>query len=187
MTYSVQMILDLPMRRHRQTIQGSSQDMAWAHDDDAARQRVEPGDVGNCYTACIASLIGATSIDDVPHIQWQRCVDEHAAGTVLPFHDRRLAREFLRSRGLDLAIVERETAIAAGVSYIVTVLSHKGPWNHAVIASAGQVVFDPSGLCNYTMADAYPEDSTCEVIVLPYDPDPETMVAQWIAAEEMSS
>lgn len=144
-----------------------------------------PEAVGNCYSACIASLLGLELIDKVPHFQHLRNIDEYHAAMELPWHDRQLAREWLRSaHGLDMAVVDREHAAEMGdVHYIVTVRSHRGPWNHAVIAHAGEVVFDPSGLDDYTMADASTEDITAEVLVEPYDPDPATLVRMWKAGE----
>ena len=57
------------------------------------------------------------------------------------------------------------------------------PAPDAVIACAGEVVFDPSGLDDYTMTDASLEDITAEVLVEPYDPDPAELVRMWKAGE----
>lgn len=153
----------------RQTIPGSRRNML----------AVEPEMVGNCYSACIASLL-AVPIEAVPHFQWQRNIDEYHAAMELPWHDRRLAREWLRTQGHDLATVERAEADGLDCHYIVTVRSHKGPWNHAVIGHRGAVVFDPSGNDTYTMAEADPDDTSVEVIAEPYDPEPAELIRRWL-------
>jgi hypothetical protein len=145
---------------------------------------VTPEAVGNCYSACIASLLAADSIDDVPHFQMLRNIDEYHAAMELPFHDRRLAREWLRrTHELDMACVDADWVAGLGdVHYIITVKSHGGPWNHAVIARAGEVVFDPSGRDDYSYADRDPDDNTAEALVLPYAPGPVELTQQWVAA-----
>jgi len=167
--WQVQIPLDLPFRPQRQTIKGSPTNKA----------SLTPGSVGNCYSACLASLLGLP-MDEVPHIQHLRNVAEYHAAIELPWEDRRIAREWLRStRDLDLCIVNRDSLDELGVHYILTVSSHNGPWNHAVIARLGEVVFDPSGRDDYTMADVDPEDPTAEAITLPFSPDPAEMVRRW--------
>jgi hypothetical protein len=167
--FEIELVTGLTMRPQRQTIHGSPYNVS----------SFTPEGVGNCYSACIASLIGCP-IDDVPHIQFERNLAEYLAGIELPWHDRRIAREWLRrEHELDLAVVDTAEAIRFDVHYIATVRSHRGPWNHAVIAHRGDVVFDPSGLDDYTAADF--TDDNVEAVTLPYEPDPPTLIAMWIA------
>lgn len=168
--WPIEILAGLPFRRHRQRYQGSPYNLS----------SFEEAGVGDCYRTAIACLIGARTLEEVPHIQHRRNVDEYLAGIELPWHDRRIAREYLRTIGLDLATVYRSAADELGVRYLVSVQSKKGPWLHVVIGHRGEVIFDPSGRDDYTMADA--ADELCEVICRPYEPDPAAMIVAWLAA-----
>lgn len=165
----------------------------------------DPASVGDCYRACIATLL-AVPIDDVIHVQHARNLAEQAAGHELPWSDRRIAREHLRTAhvvhldppfgtvAVDLADISIDEAERLDVPYIVTVTSKRGPWPHAVVAHRGEVVWDPSQHPDgYTLLDDQHEPGTAvEVLALPYDPDPEAMIEHysrtaWAAGPDASS
>lgn len=169
-TWTVNVLLERPFRRHAQQIPGTP----------AGRWSTDPNEVGDCFRACIASLVAAEHLDDVPHFQHLRNV-EYLAGIDLPWHDTRLAREWLRGQGLDLAVVDRGHLDEIGVRYILTARSHRGPWMHATIAHRGEIIFDPSRHPRpYTMDDVDPEETGGLVLAEPYDPDPAEMIRLYI-------
>jgi len=173
--FQVRVLLDRPFRRHPQRIPGTRTG-PWS---------LDPSDVGDCFRACLASLVAADDLEDVPHFLHQRNVDEYLAGVELPWHDIRLAREWLRAQALDLANIDRALLDELGARYIVTVRSHRGPWNHAVIAHRGAVVFDPSQHPRpYTFEDLHPEETGGLALAEPYDPDPVELLAGWKALTE---
>lgn len=140
------------------------------------------GAIGDCYRACVASLLGCSSAEQVPHfVEWSMEV-EAARG----FHDAkggwesfRLARHWLRAnRDADLMTVTIEAAQGYGVPYVLSVRSKTGPWAHCVVAIGDAVWWDPSGVGGYTLADAN-EDAGGDVLCTPYMPDPDETVRQW--------
>jgi hypothetical protein len=167
----MEVLTTLPFRPLRQTILGTSAGMTGS---------VNPADAGNCFQTCIASLLGL-DIDTVPHFLHLRNLAESEAQNELPWLDWLLARTWLReTHSLDFAAILRTEADAIGAPYLMTVRSHRGPWNHAVIAQSGAVIWDPSGLDDYTLADAV--DDVAECICEPYNPDPVAQVDRWRAA-----
>lgn len=168
----MRVLLERPFRRHHQRTTGTRAGM-WS---------VDPAEVGDCFRACVASLVAADRLDDVPHFVHQRNVDEYLAGVDMPWHDIQLAREWLRTQDMDLGVVDRGFLDECGVRYIVTVISHKGPWNHAVIAHRGEVVFDPSDHPQrYTFEDLHPDEDGGLALVEPYDPNPVDLIYAWKA------
>lgn len=173
----VRVLLELPIRRHWQRYQAGH----------GIRGRFDEASVGDCFRACVASLLGVDELEEVPHFAHRRMVDEYLAGLELPWHDLRLAREWLRAEhGLDLAPVVDAELERFGVPYIATVHSRRGPWMHAVIAQRGDVVFDPSGISYgtpYTLRDRDADESAGLVLAEPYDPDPLELVRAWYLCE----
>lgn len=143
------------------------------------------GRIGDCYRACIASMLGCSSAEDVPHfIEWSMDV-EAARGSRDPkggWEAFRLARIWLReNRDIDLMTVTLEAAQRYGVPYMLSVQSKTGPWSHCVVAIGGEVWWDPSGVGGYSLADAK-GDAGADVLCTPYAPDPDETVRQWALA-----
>lgn len=164
--YGVQVLVGLEFRPHRQRY----------------NQPCPPGISGDCWRACIASIIGARHLDDVPHFLQLRRDAEAVDGQEHPWDDVRRAREWLRERNLDLGFVPIDAAIRSGVHWMATVRSHRVDGLHAVVADGDQVVWDPSGDDTYTFDEVLTEWAA-EVIVEPYEPLPAQQIAQWLAAE----
>ena len=176
--WNVNVLVGREFRRHHQLYRGASS---------ANWHSFDPAGVGDCFRACVASLVAADEVTDVPHFAAIRNVDEYHAGLELPWHDIRLAREWLRGEGLDLAAVDNVALDELDVPYIVTVQSRLGAWHHAVIARAGAVAFDPSGLNTgrpYTLDDMV-AGSGGLALVEPYDPDPAHLIRLWHAEHDL--
>lgn len=132
---------------------------------------------GDCYRTALASLLGCSSPTDVPHFVelsfW--CREDGFGG----WHTHRLARQWMRDTlDLDLICVDPEAAAASGATYLASVRSVRGPWNHSVVAQQGQVIHDPSGRLDlYRSAPIL----GAEMVVAPYDPDPDELIRLWVA------
>ncbi len=175
MSYPINVITGQPFRRHHQRVKATIGRGMYAATD--------PEVVGDCFRACIASIIGADTIDEVPHFVALQNLHEYFAGIELPWHDYELAREWLRAeRGTDLAAITRDQLDKLDARYIVTVRSRTGPWNHAVIAHRGAVIFDPSGHGDYTIADTL--DDLGLALCAPYEPDPAQQIRLWRTASD---
>lgn len=140
--------------------------------------------VGDCYRTAIACLLGCADPTEVPHFA---DIVEDLDVDCLGWEAHRLARQWLRAeRELDLYTATLEWAVDLGRPYIAGVVSRRGPWNHVVIAEGTRVIWDPTGaalaaegLLPYTWADVEAVDAAVDVLVLPYDPDPDEQIAQW--------
>ena len=142
------------------------------------RPWAEGGRMGDCWRTNIACLIGAKDPEEVPHF----VEIQHSLGDV-DFEEMRLAREWLRSRDLDLAAVNIGEAVRLNVPYLASVPSQVGPWRHSVIAQGMEVIHDPSGFGGYDLEEA---DVVVEVLVQPYEPEPAEMVKRWRKTKAMS-
>ena len=101
------------------------------------------GDRGNCWAACIASLVGCR-IGDVPDTR------HSTDGTWFD-----LTSEWLSGRGLVIEVIggKRKLPESMGggcVSYdapigwaIACGKSPRGPWGHAVVVFDGRIIHDP--------------------------------------------
>ena len=117
---------------------------------DEARQlhlkaRSRPRHWGDCYRACLASILELPAAE-VPHfIEVRRCAPEW----------RDDERDWLRARGLEAIVVTLKTplpeilgffgAANPGVHYIVAGIGHNGV-PHAVVACGNRIVHDPAGV-----------------------------------------
>ena len=140
--------------------------------------------VGDCYRTAIASILGLSSPTEVPHFA---DITEDLVTTVpLGWETYRLARRWLRERGMDMLPVTVEGAVRVGVRYIASVNSRRGDWSHVVVAMGRRVVHDPSsetlaelGLEPYTFADVEAAGYEALVFVAPYDPGPDAQLVQF--------
>lgn len=135
------------------------------------------GEIGDCFRTVIACMVGANDPTLVPHF----VADTINAGLddSNGNEDIAAARRWLRtSEGLDLMLVDRSQANQLGVPYLLTVRSTSGAWNHAVLAQYGVVQWCPSG-GRYAIEDAV--DELALILVEPYDPDPDELLAIWQA------
>lgn len=144
--------------------------------------RLIEGRPGDCWRTCIACLIGAADPEEVPHFVEQAEQAGPNEGATLAEHWL-LARRWLRRRGLDLGVTALDAAADTGIPYMLSVPSHRGPWGHVVIAQGREVIWDPSGLDDYRWEEHDPAESDPRMLVLPYEPDPDTEVARWRSAE----
>lgn len=165
MDYDLEIIIGAPMRPTMQSRPGTERQV-WSTD---------PDDVGDCFPACVASLLNAP-IGDVPHFTAQRNLAEYLAGIELPYHDVQLAREWLRTMDLDLGATRASGIAGWDCHYIATVESQRfvGKY-HAVICYQGEIVHDPAG----TGRDYTVVEDLAYVLVRPYDPDPPTLSRYW--------
>ena len=175
--YEVNVLIGIPIRKHTQL---------YGVGAPGAYTATTPDGVGDCFRACIATILGTTNIADVPHFAWQRNIDEYHAGHTLPSHDVTLARRWLRhTHHIDLAYLER-AHIHPDATWIATVNSAAHPGGaHAVVGRNNTIIFDPSStdpaLCRYTTNDIHPDDTVALTLVEPYDPDPDLMSLWWTA------
>lgn len=133
--------------------------------------------IGDCFRTSIACLLGAKRADDVPHFVQESI--EAGLSERGGWEDIAAARRWLRKEhDLDMIGIDRAQADALNVPYKVTVRSQSGPWNHCVIARAGEVIWDPAERHTYTMADAFAGEPVF-VICEPYDPDPDEQLRIW--------
>lgn len=174
----VNILLGLPITKHTQL---------YAVGAPRAYTALTPDGVGDCFRAAIATILGARTIDDVPHFAYQRNIDEYHAGHQLPGHDIILARRWLRDTHLlDLATAERHTLTDHPTFWIATVHSANHPGgSHAVVGRGDAIIFDPSATdphhCTYTTADIADDDPTALVLAEPYEPDPDIWSRWWTA------
>lgn len=144
------------------------------------QHRPDDGAIGDCWRTCIACLLGASRPDLVPHFVADN-------GDVTKADDFVSARRWLRrNEGLDLAFIEPADAWRLGVPAIATVSSKTGPWRHSVIVRNREVVWCPSTgrPGDYSMGDVEALDEPVEVLCRPYQPDPDTQLADWRLLEE---
>jgi hypothetical protein len=97
--------------------------------------------LGNCYAACIASVLEC-SLDEVPQPR------EDKGGTPEGWEQylTRLHEEFLYPRNLRTVFLDATTGyVPAGYS-ILGAVSSRGDWLHAVVAFDGEIVYDPHPL-----------------------------------------
>lgn len=134
------------------------------------------GVMGDCFRTAIGCLVSCTRPEQVPHFAEMA---EFCPGPNCGWHAVRLARQWLRHElDLDLLVVDVVDAAGYGVPYLATVDSVAGPWRHCVLAQAGELLHDPSG--NH-VAYRSAEILQAEVLVRPYQPDPDEQVREWAA------
>lgn len=140
--------------------------------------------VGDCYRTAIASTLGLSSPTEVPH--FADITEDLVTVVPLGWETYRLARRWLRERGMDMLPVTVEGAAESGVRYIASVNSRRGDWSHVVVAMGRRVIHDPSsdtlaelGLEPYTFADVVAAGYEALVFVDPYDPGPDAQLVQF--------
>lgn len=175
--WHAQLFYDREVTHLRQTIPGTPQNLTAT--DDAS--------IGDCYRTAIACILGWHDPLQVPHFVAERNRLEAATGREAPWHERKLAREFLRALPdpRDLLLIDRETVVDLPLYYIASVNSKAGPWAHVVICRGDDVVHDPSGRDDYTLADL--RDPNVEVLCSPYRPDPDLMIELWTKQAELEA
>lgn len=138
-----------------------------------------PGDtIGDCFRTCIACLLGCPDPSFVPHFVEETIragLDEHGG-----WEDIAAARRWLREHEqLDLAMVDISEAQRVGAAFLATVRSKAGPWNHSVVVDQAGLVWCPTtgDAGSYSVDDIIEPIAT--VLVLPYDPDPDELLAAW--------
>lgn len=138
--------------------------------------------IGDCWRTCIACILGLDHPALVPHFVAENLDVSRA-------HDFTAARRWLRlNEGIDLGLIAFDAAATIGIPAIATVASKTGPWNHSVVVRHGTVVWCPSTGAgdhpgDYAIADLV--DDVVEVLCRPYDPDPDTQLAEWLATQEV--
>lgn len=104
-----------------------------------------PTSRGNCFAACIASIL-EISIDDVPPIEDIHDFNDKEAGTDV---FRKVLATWLKSRGLAARQYDVPESIAhrhAPIGYAIgTAPSPRGPWLHSCVFLHGELVHDPAG------------------------------------------
>lgn len=116
------------------------------------RQRHDPanGEVGDCYRACLATMTGL-ELDEVPHF-YEPCYDREGNCTDEQLRDAGLrVRACLAERGWHFMGWPYSPSLApetAPMLCILSGMSPRGPWEHAVIAEvshdgAWRIVHDP--------------------------------------------
>jgi hypothetical protein len=118
----------------------------------------EPGQFGDCWRACIASILDLCT-SDVPH--FMALAIEQGGGEFKTEDDvaYRLAREWLREQGLGIfrtwvsgrwslsKLLEDFSAFNPGAPWILNgaaLVIHQGEEGHAVVAMDGRIAHDPS-------------------------------------------
>lgn len=154
-------------------------------------QGVKPSDgrpLGDCYRTSLGCLLGVDHPEAVPH--FVDIVEDLPAGTTaLGWETHRLARLWLRTLELDLWCGDLDWAAEVGQPFAVTVKSRRGPWGHVLVAQGHEIVHDPNasvmavGEEPYSWSEAVAYGGDALVIVLPYDPDPDTELAHWRSLE----
>lgn len=94
-----------------------------------------PGEVGNCYAACLASIL-ELPLEAIPD----------GIGTTDRWFDK--ANDFLRTQGLQLLCFEhdgaRDTPWPKDVWCIISGKSPRGDWMHSTVGRNGKTVHDPN-------------------------------------------
>jgi len=91
------------------------------------------GETGNCFAACVASILEC-ELNDVPKIKFWK----HGNNWQIPFN------KWLKSKGLCYVPIKGGFDFKKDVYYISCMLENKNPVNyHAVVSRKGKIVHDP--------------------------------------------
>lgn len=99
-----------------------------------------PHSVGNCFRACLASLLEVT-IHDIPAFETHPAfMDPNDDGDwQKPLND------YLAEKGLFINMIKLSERVVPAGYCILTATSPIGKWGHCVIVKDGKQVFDPAG------------------------------------------
>lgn len=145
--------------------------------------------VGDCYRTSLASLLGFSSPDKVPHFV-QMAHDAFGKEGLAP--EPMWAREWMRDLGYDLAAIGLDDCKAwcketeMDLYGLATVPGHNAKW-HCVVwdVRASNIRWDPSTCTSRELDEDLISEGFLEIACLKYEPGPETMTRQpnaWPAA-----